>query len=97
MALIARYSGQDPGKQKMSREQLIGLIQSDAKFMDEREDIAAYIRTLKAGEGLDETAIRDGYQRFKAEKHAPELAAIAGKHGLATARCKPSWTPSCSA
>jgi hypothetical protein len=33
MALIARYSAQAPGKQKMSRDQLIGLIQSDAKFM----------------------------------------------------------------
>ena len=54
MALIARYSAQAPGKQKMSREQLIGLIQSDAKFMDERDDIAAYINTLKAGEGLSE-------------------------------------------
>ncbi|ADE87357.1 conserved domain protein (plasmid) [Rhodobacter capsulatus SB 1003] len=30
----------------------MGLIQSDAKFMDEREDIAAPINTLKAGEGL---------------------------------------------
>ena len=28
----------------MSREQLIGLIQSDAKFMDEREDITDYVR-----------------------------------------------------
>jgi type I restriction enzyme R subunit len=35
----------------MSREQLIGLIQADAKFMNERDDIAAYINTLKAGEG----------------------------------------------
>ncbi len=69
----------------MSREQLIGLIQSDAKFMDEREDIAAYIATLKEGEGLSETVIRDGYIRFKAEKDAAQLAAIAGKHGLATA------------
>ena len=69
----------------MSREQLIGLIQSDAKFMNEREDIAAYITTLKAGEGLSETAIRDGYTRFKAEKDAAELAAIAAKHQLATA------------
>ena len=85
MALIARYSAQAPGKQKMSREQLIGLIQSDAKFMDERDDIAAYINTLKAGEGLSEKDIREGYQRFKAEKNAQELAAIAGKHGLATA------------
>lgn len=84
MGLIARYSEATPGKQKMSREELIGLIQSDAKFMDEREDIAAYINTLKAGEGLSEKAIRDGYSRFKAEKNAAELAGIAGEHGLAT-------------
>ena len=84
MGLIARYSDATPGKQKMSREELIGLIQSDAKFMDEREDIAAYINTLKAGEGLSEKAIRDGYSRFKAEKNAAELADIAGKHGLTT-------------
>jgi type I restriction enzyme R subunit len=83
MGLIARYSESAPGKQKMSRAELIGLIQSDAKFMDEREDIAAYINTLKAGEGLSETVIRDGYSRFKAEKNAAELAGIAGKHGLA--------------
>ncbi|KKB76807.1 DEAD/DEAH box helicase [Devosia limi DSM 17137] len=82
MGLIARYSEASPGKQKMSREELIGLIQSDAKFMDEREEIAAYINTLKAGEGLSEKAIRDGYRRFKAEKNAAELASIAGKHGL---------------
>jgi type I restriction enzyme R subunit len=69
----------------MTREQLIGLISADAKFMDEREDIAAYIHTLKAGEGLSETAIREGYTRFKAEKNATELADIAAKHGLASA------------
>ena len=69
----------------MSREQLVGLIQSDAKFMDEREDIAAFIATLKAGEGLSEKAIRDGYTRFKAEKEAAELAGIATKHGLTAA------------
>jgi type I restriction enzyme, R subunit len=74
MGLIAKFSEQEPGKQKMSREQLIGLISSDAKFMNEREEIAEYIGTLKAGEGLSETAIRDGYTRFKAEKNAKELA-----------------------
>ena len=82
MGLIARYSEATPGKQKMSREELIGLIQSDAKFMDEREDIAAYINTLTEGQGLSEKAIRDGYSRFKAEKNAAELEGIAGKHGL---------------
>jgi len=84
MGLIAKFSAKGPGKSKMTREQLIGLISSDAKFMDEREDIAAYIGTLKAGEGLSEKAIRDGYTRFKAEKNAAELAAIAHKHGLTT-------------
>ena len=38
MKLIAKYSGQDPKKLTISREQLIGLIQSDAKFLDEREE-----------------------------------------------------------
>jgi type I restriction enzyme R subunit len=84
MGLIARYSQATPGKQRMSREELIGLIQSDAKFMDEREDIAAYIATLKAGEGLSEKVIREGYNRFKAEKNAAELAGIAGRHGVTT-------------
>ncbi|AZF23419.1 type I restriction endonuclease subunit R [Pseudomonas sp. R3-52-08] len=82
VGLMSRFSQQGPGKQKMSREQLIGLIQADAKFMNEREDIAAYIATLKAGEGLSETAIRDGYARFKKEKDSVELAAIASKHHL---------------
>jgi type I restriction enzyme R subunit len=82
MALIAKYSNQKPSKKSMSRDQLIGLIASDAKFMDEREDIAAYIYTLKQGEGLSEKEIRDGYADFKAEKNAKALAAIAEKHGL---------------
>ncbi|RMS51427.1 DEAD/DEAH box helicase [Pseudomonas amygdali pv. photiniae] len=79
MGLMSRFSQQEPSKQKMSREQLIGLIQADAKFINEREDIA----TLKAGEGLSETAIRDGYSRFKQNKDAAELATIANKHQLA--------------
>ncbi|PJI97659.1 type I restriction enzyme R subunit [Acidovorax sp. 69] len=82
MGLMHRFSSQGPGKQKMTREQLIGLIQSDAKFMNERYDIAAYINTLKAGEGLSEQTIRDGYTRFKKEKDSAELASIATRHGL---------------
>ena len=85
MGLMSRFSQQGPGKQKMSREQLIGLIQADAKFMNERDDIAAYINTLKAGEGLSETAIREGYTRFKQEKDSAELTDIATRHQLAPA------------
>jgi type I restriction enzyme R subunit len=87
MGLLARFSQQGlqqgaGAKQKMSREQLIGLIQADAKFMNERDDIAAYINTLKAGEGLSEAAIREGYSRFKKEKDSAELSAIATRHQL---------------
>jgi type I restriction enzyme R subunit len=82
MGLIAKFSEKGPEKSKMSREQLIGLISSDAKFMNERDDIAEYINTLQAGEGLSEQAIREGYVRFKSEKSAAELAAIAAKHHL---------------
>jgi type I restriction enzyme R subunit len=85
MALITRFSEMAPGKQTMSREQLIGLIESNANFLGDREDITEYVRSIKAGQGLNETAIREGYQRFKAEKDATELTTIAGKHGLPTA------------
>jgi type I restriction enzyme R subunit len=84
MGLIAKFSEKGPGKSKMTRRELIGLISADAKFMNERDDIAEYIGTLTAGEGLSETAIREGYTRFKAEKNAKELAAIAARHGLTT-------------
>jgi type I restriction enzyme R subunit len=84
MRLIANFSTRKPGKATMSREELIGLIATDSKFIDERNDITEYVRGLKAGEGLDETAIRTGYQRFKDEKAACELSELSAKHGLPT-------------
>ncbi len=82
MKLIARFSEARPRKQKMTREQLIGLLRSNAKFLDEREDMIEYVNTLKEGQGLSEQEIRDGYERFKAEKYARQRDAIAKKHGL---------------
>ncbi|MBF8675195.1 type I restriction endonuclease subunit R [Pseudomonas fulva] len=82
VSLIARMTQQQPGKVTLNREQIIGLIQSDAKFIDEREDIAEYIRGLPVGEALDENAIRDGYECFKSKKKTRELSDIATKHGL---------------
>jgi len=86
MNLISRFTGQDPRKMKITRDQLIGLIQSDAKFIDEREEIAEYVRSLETGKALDEEQVKAGYQRFKAEKQAKEIADIAEKHGLPTGR-----------
>lgn len=85
MKLIANFSVNKPGKTSMTRAELIGLIAADSKFLNERDDITDYVRDLKAGEGLDESAIRTGYQRFKDEKSARELAVLAGKHSLPTA------------
>lgn len=83
MKLIARFSEKAPKKQKMTREELIGLLRSNAKFLDEREEIIEYVNTLKEGEGLTEQEIRAGYERFKADKYARQVTAIAEKHGLA--------------
>jgi len=82
MGLIARMTHQKPDKLTLNREQLIGLIQSDAKFIDEREDIAEYIRGLPVGKALDKQQIHAGYEYFKAEKKTRELTDIATKHGL---------------
>lgn len=86
MSLISKYTQPDvPKKEKMSREQLIGLLGSSSNVMDERDDIIAYINTLEVGKGLDEKAIREGYQAFKDEKAAQEMTALADKHGLEAA------------
>lgn len=85
MKLMADFSTKKPGMARMSREQLVSLIASEAKFIDEREDITEYVMSLKAGEGLDERDIRAGYQQFKALKAARELNDLANRHGLAAA------------
>ena len=85
MALIARFSQAKPGKQTLSREQLINLLSASSNLMDEREDIIAYINTLEAGQGLTEDSIRSGLEAFRARKAEDALTALAEKHGLAPA------------
>ncbi|WP_018124593.1 type I restriction endonuclease subunit R [Desulfovibrio oxyclinae] len=82
MNLISRFSGQTAVQQEMGRDQLIRLIRSDAKFIDELDEITEYVRTLETGQALTEEEVRNGYQRFKDKHHAAELASIADKHGL---------------
>ena len=82
MGLIAKFSQQPAKKQKITRGQLVRLIQSDAKFMDEQDDIAAYIDTLELGSGLSEKEVRDGYDTFKAQKNTQRVAEIATNYGI---------------
>jgi len=84
MKLISKYTEAEPAKQKMNREQLIGLLCSSSNLMEEREDITDYINTLQAGVVLSEKEIREGYRQFKADKIEQEMGATAKKHGLNT-------------
>ena len=85
MGLIAKMTQAPAGKRTMNRDALIGLIASDAKFIDERDSIAEYIRGLPVDQALDEADIKAGYEAFKADRRAAELSAIAETHGLEAA------------
>ena len=83
MSLISKYTQPDvPKKEKMTKKELIDLIFSTSNLMEERKDIEEYIETLEAGKGLDEKAIRTGYQEFKEEKFVKVVVKIASVHGL---------------
>lgn len=81
MRLMSQFS-QGIERQAMGREELIALIASDAKLMNEREDITEYINTLKSGAGLSEQTIRQGYENFKTTKKDHELKTLAKTHTL---------------
>ncbi len=82
MNLIAKYTQDTPKKQKMTRDQLIGVLSSSANLMEEREDIIDYIKKLEVGKALNEHEIKDGYQAFKEENIAKRLTDIAQNNGL---------------
>lgn len=82
MGLIAKYTQGKPSKQKMTKEQLVNILCSDAKFMDEREDIIAYINSLELGTSRNTIEIEQGYQNFKKAKTENDLATIAQQYGL---------------
>ena len=84
MALIARYTQAQsaPQKQKVTKEELIGMLSAVSNFLDEKEDIIEYINLLQAGVALDEKQIKEGYQRFRKQKNNQEIHVIAEKHGI---------------
>ncbi len=83
MSLISKYTQPDaPKKEKMTKKELLDLICSTSNLMEERKDIEEYIDTLEAGKGLDEKAIRAGYQKFRDEKSVKEVVKIASTYGL---------------
>lgn len=82
MALIAKATQTKPSKEKMTKEQVINLLLSSSNFMDQRDDIVAYINSLDWNVGRTQKEIEDGYERFKEEKRDKELFDLAQKHGI---------------
>ena len=86
MSLVSKYASGEPKKQKMSKEQLINLLKSNANLLDEQEDMIAYINSLEVGKALDEERIKKGYEAFRTTKNSHELETIATKNTLETSR-----------
>jgi len=82
MKLISQYTQSEPKKQKMNKQQLVDLLCSTSNMMDDREEIIAYIETLKIGEALSEQEIKDGYQKLRVKKSVDAIISIAKKHGI---------------
>lgn len=83
MTLLARSSAHEtPEQQRVTRDKLLVLIQADAKFMNEREEITEYIQNLPTGVALTEAELWAGYERFKDQRNAAEVVAIAQAHGI---------------
>ena len=84
MDLIAKQYGGSEVKVRLTREQLVNIVLSNSNLMDEREDIIAYINSLEAVSGKTEQEIKEGYNLFKAERYAKEVASIAQKYEITT-------------
>lgn len=85
MGLIAQSTqaaGQGASKHKMTRQELMDLISSQANLMEDRDDIIAYIENLPTGVALNVEQIKIGFQKFKAAKATSELNQLALTHGL---------------
>lgn len=81
MALITRYASQPADKQRMSRAELIGLIQSDAKLIDDRDALTEYIDSLDTSKPHTLAVVREEYAQYKVAKTTQALADVASQHG----------------
>lgn len=83
MNLVANNLQLKPSKQKMTKQEIIGLLSSTSNLMEEREDITEYINSLDWNTAQDVEKLKQGYRDFKEEKYNKELIRIAQTHGIA--------------
>ncbi len=87
MGLVLKSMQGKASKQKLTREQIIDLIRSDAKFAEQSADMIAYIHNIDWNKLNPKTieGIKAGFQNFVIEKETKEIADLAAAHGLETA------------
>lgn len=88
IGLIADSTQKKPSKQKMTKEQVISLLKSNANLMDEEEDLTAYIEQVDWAKGQTAEELKQNFETYKADKYDKELADIANKYGLQTPALK---------
>jgi type I restriction enzyme R subunit len=88
IGLVADSTQHKTSKQKMTKNQVIGLLKSNANLMDEEEELSAFIEQVDWSVGRTAEELKQAFEQFKAEKHEQELAAMAEKHGLTTQALK---------
>lgn len=81
MKLIAQYTG-STAKSKMTKDELVAMIASDPKFMDDVDDLTAYINSLTVGVAINEQDIKTGYEEFKKQRIIKKQEDIAKTHGV---------------
>jgi len=81
MKLTAANLGKKPSKQRMTKEQIKGLLKSNSNFIED-EDISEFIDSLDWTIGQSENQLKQNFQKFKEEKIATTLAKIAQNNGL---------------
>ena len=84
MTLIANWT--QSSKQEMTKAQLINIITSNSKFIDDIELIEDFVDTLELDTPLSEQEIKEKYEAFKAKQQMSEIDEIANRHNIDTQR-----------
>ncbi len=82
MGLIANYTFKSKKRNKMTKEQLISIVSSDAKFADELETIKDYVDTLEIGSNLSIEEVKIGYEKLRDNLMSHQITQIALKYNL---------------
>jgi len=88
MTLIADSTQKKPAKQKMTKEQVISLLRSNANLMDDQDDLTDFINGLDWNRSYSAEELKSLFETFRVEKNEKELTDIAHRHGLQTADLK---------